>query len=104
MSGAMRLFKKQVSDTELRDLIHDSFGVCLNANNFFDYASADMVIVDPEDLWWVCKLTEKFGATGRNAAMAKIAGRDPIKPYQTDVFRAAMAYLEELNPEVVSEH
>ena len=37
---------------DLRGLINGSFGIAMNANDFFNYACADMVLIDAQDLEW----------------------------------------------------
>ena len=91
-------------EKNLRDLIKGSFGIALNANDFFAYACADMVILDERDLVWVLPIFQKYSWTGIYACMAYIAKQMPIKPYITEKFESVYKELELLNPEVFSEY
>jgi len=90
--------------TELEKLVNESFGIMCNANDFFAFATADSVTIEPADLKWVLPIYEKYPEAGLNACMAYIAKIKPIKPWQTEEFNKAYAELEELNPEVQSEY
>lgn len=84
-------------------LIQNSFGIALNANDFFNVACTNMILLDADDLVWVMPIFDKYGFTGIKACMAYIAQQMPIEPHITDEFKKAYAELELLNPEVHSE-
>jgi NADH:ubiquinone oxidoreductase subunit E len=85
-------------------LIFDySFWVALNANDFFNYACADCVKLDSEDLEWIVPIVEKYGKDGIHAVMSYIREAQPLKPYVTDKFKQALKELELLNPTIYSE-
>lgn len=96
-------YVKEYSE-EITRLLRGDFGIALNANDFFCYASADMVLVDYRDFGWVLPIYRKFGQPGLDACLSHIAGRDPIEPYLTDEFYKARAAIKELNPDVKSEY
>lgn len=81
-----------------------SFGIALNANDFFSYASADMVLLDVQDLVWVIPMYKRYNLCGLNACMAYIAKRMPIEPHISYQFKVAYVELEKLNPEVHSDY
>lgn len=87
----------------IRDLVESSFGITLNANDFFWYSTAAALTVDNADLWWVLPIFDKYGNEGVHACMAYIAERMPLEPYQTEGFKKAYAELDEAKPEVWSE-
>lgn len=98
----IRAGEKAASD--LKKLVNSSFGIAMNANDFFNYACADMVIVDPRDLEWILPIDAKYPKSGLDACLSFIAKQKPIKPWITDEFKEAYKELEKLNPEVKSEY
>lgn len=89
---------------DLRGLIKGSFGIAMNANDFFNYACADMVLIDAQDLEWVLPIYKKYSWKGVDACMAFIAKKMPIKPRITKEFEEAYAEIEKINPKVHSEY
>lgn len=89
---------------DLRGLIKGSFGIAMNANDFFNYACADMVLIDAQDLEWVLPIYKKYSWKGVDACMAFIAKQMPIKPHITKEFEEAYAEIEKINPKVNSEY
>lgn len=89
---------------DLRGLINGSFGIAMNANDFFNYACADMVLIDAQDLEWVIPIYKKYSWKGIDACMAYIAKQMPIKPHITKEFEEAYAEIEKINPKVHSEY
>lgn len=87
----------------VKDLLFENFGICLNANDFFSYASGDSVVLDSSDFYWALPLIEKYPDSGCNAVMAYIRQTQPIEPWRTPEFLAAYKELEELKPYVWSE-
>lgn len=81
-------------EKEIIDIVNSSFGIYLNANDFFQYACADAVLLDPYDFEWALPIIRKYGYEGEQAVMSKIRGILPIKPHITPKFEQA---LEELN-------
>jgi len=98
----MELTKKQKEDAKLL-LFHSSFGITLNANDFFQYACADSLEIDAGDYEWIIPIVVKYGDPGIHAVMSYIADTMPIKEWQTERFKAALQEIKELNPEVESE-
>lgn len=88
----------------LKKLIDGSFGISLNANDFFNYASADTILLDPLDLKWVLPIVEKYKYNGLDACMSYIAGIKPLEPYITPSFQEALKELETLKPKKYSEY
>lgn len=89
---------------DLRELIKGSFGIAMNANDFFNYACADMVLIDSQDLEWVLPIYKKYSWRGIDACMAYIAKQMPIEPYITKEFKEAYSEIEKINPKVYSEY
>lgn len=87
----------------IRGILEHSFGIILNANDFFWYSTAASLTVVLDDLRWVIPIYDKYGEDGLHACMAYIAEMMPIEPYQTDSFKKAYAELDEAKPEVWSE-
>ena len=71
---------------DLLGLIKGSFGIAMNANDFFHYACADMVIIDSKDLEWVLPIFKKYSWKGIDACMAYIAKQMPMEPCITKTF------------------
>lgn len=71
---------------------------------FFNYACADTVLIDVQDLKWVIPIYENHGWVGIDACMAYIAKQVPIKPHITKEFKAAYSEIEKMNPKVYSEY
>jgi len=94
----MEGFEKEVIDT-----VKDSLGIALNANDFFAYACADMVLLEYGDFHWAMPILRKYGYEGEKAIMSKIADRLPIKPHITDKFKRALDEINSQKVEVVSE-
>jgi len=90
------------SKNALEVLFKSSHGIALNANDFFAYASAEIVIIDPLDFEWVFPFVNKYGDTGVDVIMCFIAQRQPIPPRQTGVFKEVYKELQLLNPTVHS--
>lgn len=90
---------------EANKLVFDcAFQVTLNANDFFNYACADAVTIDMWDLEeWVLPIVQEHGLSGIHACMAFIRKEMPIKPWQTEKFKAAYREIELLDPEVSTE-
>lgn len=99
---------KWVEDTpeinkSIRDILELSFGITLNANDFFWYSTAAALTIDNLDLHWIIPIYDKYGNEGLNACMAYIAETMPLEYYQTENFKKAYAELEEIRPAVWSE-
>lgn len=111
--GIFKKEKKEISTgdsaivaEELLKLVKSSasFGIAINANDFFGYACTDMLIIDGQDLKWVMPMYQKYGYAGIDACMAYIAKEMPIKPRITAVFKKAYREIKRINPEVYSEY
>ena len=89
---------------DLRGLVNGSFGIAVNANDFFNYACADIVIIDALDLEWVLPIFAKYKWKGIDACMAYIAKQMPIKTRITKEFEEAYAEIEKINPTVHTEY
>jgi hypothetical protein len=89
---------------ELLAVLNGSFGVAINLSDFFNYACADMRLIDTKDLYWVLPMYKKYGWDGVYAAVSFIAKQMPIKPHINDKFKEAYAEIEKINPEVHSEY
>ena len=94
----------KTNEIALMDTLADSFGIFLNANDFFMYSTADGVTLAPEDFNWALPIITKYGDDGLNAVMSKIANRLPLNPYQTDEFKKALAELNNSDVKVWSEY
>lgn len=91
-----------MEDKDIIQLLNDSHGILLNANDFFDYASADAVLLDVQDFVWAIPIYKKYGTAGYYAIMAFIEKKDPLPPYITEKYEEAMQELKELNPKIYS--
>ena len=94
----MEGFEKEIIDT-----IKGSFGIALNANDFFAYACADMLLLEYGDFHWAMPIISKYGYEGEKAVMSKVANTLPIKPHITDRFKQALDEINSQEIEVVSE-
>lgn len=74
-------------------LLADTFQLQLNAGDFFYYACAQALNVVSEDVDWVIEHIRQFGDEGLYSSMAYIQNQEPILPYQTHDFEAAMKVL-----------
>ena len=86
----------------LCSMLTGSFGILLNANDFFNYATAECVTIDSLDLHWILPIYKQFGEDGLNACMSYIDGRKPIIQWQNDKFNLAYKELERIKPKVES--
>jgi hypothetical protein len=93
---------QQEEHTALLELIKSSFGIALNANDFFMHACSDKIYLEYEDLHWFLPIWRKYGRHGADAAMAYIAKHEPLEPYMTDKYKEAYQELVALNPKVSS--
>lgn len=85
-------------------IVNGSFGIEMNANDFFAYACADGVTLDPGDLPWVLEIISRHGEDdGINACLSYIRNQPPIEPWITEGFKAALADIEAMKPKVLSE-
>lgn len=94
----MEGFEKEIIDT-----IKGSFGIALNANDFFAYACAGMLLLEYGDFHWAMPIIRKYGYEGEKAVMSKVANTLPIKPHITDRFKQALDEINSQEIEVVSE-
>lgn len=88
----------------LKEILSGSFGIALNANDLFQYACAETIIVDPLDFDWILPIFKNYKWDGLNACMAFISERMPIKEAQNDNFNAAYSELVALSPKVFTEY
>jgi len=89
--------------TEIIKTLEGSFGIALNANDFFQRACACMVLLDCEDFHWAMPIIKKYGQEGEQAVMSKIADTMPIESYLTDKFKKALSEINSLDIKVFSE-
>lgn len=87
----------------LAKLVNNSFGIVVNANDFFCFACAASMLIDPLDLPWVLRYYRKYGHAGLNACMSYIAKADPIEVHKTDTYILAKNKLNAEKPIVHSE-
>lgn len=98
-------YNKEILYDNLVNMISlGSFGICFNANDFFNYACADTVIIDGNDLEWVIPIFIKYKWDGINACMAYIAKKYPLEEHITEKFQNAHNEIQKLNPNVHSEY
>jgi hypothetical protein len=95
----MKGYEKEIIET-----VKNSFGIALNANDFFGYACADMVMIEYGDFHWAMPIIRKYGIDGEAAVMSKIADSLPIKPHITEKFKNALEEINSQNITVVSEY
>lgn len=98
--------KSEYTDREkdlIIEIVNGSFGIEMNANDFFAYACADSVSLDPKDLPWVTDIYSRFGDEGVNACLSYIGNTLPIEPWRTPGFNEALKAVEEMRPKVWSE-
>lgn len=67
-----------------------AFGMTLNANDFFDYASCDSVYMDIDDLEAFLPIYRLYGTDAVNAYMHMKDGRLPLEKYLTVEFYQAI--------------
>lgn len=91
------------SGKSIKNILKYSFGILLNANDFFGCACADAVLLDANDIEWAALIVDKYGIDGVNAVMSFIRKEKPLPSYQTDKFEQAYKELEYLNPDVWSD-
>lgn len=84
-------------------LLGESFGIDLNANDFFSYATAQIVTISESDFYWVIEHIQKHGVEGVHSAMAYVQNQEPIPPYLTDKFNEAIKELVDRKQEVVGD-
>lgn len=48
-------------EKEIMDMVKGSFGIALNANDFFNYACADSVQIEYDDFHWAMPIIRKYG-------------------------------------------
>ncbi len=84
-------------------LLDRSFSLNMNANDFFGFACADAVEVDPLDLDWIIPVVEKYGNDGLNACLCYIRQQLCLENYHTKEMFEALFYISQLNPKVMSE-
>lgn len=92
-----------VSNDSIAKLAKGSFGIYLNANDFFYAACSDGVLLDPCDFEWAIPIIDKHGQFGVNAIMSFIRKEKPLHCYITDEFNEAYKELEDLDPEIWSD-
>jgi hypothetical protein len=86
----------------IQDLVINSFGIMLNANDFFSVSNADTVCLAPEDLEWFLPIYEKYGNDGLNAFMSYVRDRKVLPHYFNEKFVLAYEEIKLLNPETYS--
>ena len=79
-----------------------SFGIQLNANDFFSYACADTVILDPLDFRWAMPIIRKYPSNGEHAVMCKIAKQMPIEEWDNDELKQAIKEIDEMDIKIYS--
>lgn len=84
-------------------LLNGSFGIQMNANDFFNYACAQMVTITDGDFEWVLEHIQKWGYAGMDACIAYIQNQEPIQPHRTDSFEKAIKELVDRKQEVVGD-
>jgi hypothetical protein len=97
---------KQTRTSELeayKELMEWTQWLTLNANDFFGFACADAVEVDPLDLEWIIPIIQKYKGDGVAAVMSFIRKCKPLKSHHTKEFKKAYKELEKLNPQIFSE-
>ncbi len=77
----------------------NSFGMVLNANDFYGYSCADTQYLEDISYDKAIDMIEKFGLDGLNALMSKHSGNTPIEPHLTDKFKQAIEYLNNYKKE-----
>jgi hypothetical protein len=85
-------------------IIESSFSIDLNANDFFEYACAQVVSVNTSDIEeWIVPFVEEWGEVGTDVVLSYIQNQKPIPPYETERFKEAMEALMQKNPNVYSD-
>lgn len=88
---------------ELEMLLDHSQAIVVNANDFFEYATADSVTIDIVDLNWILPIIKKYGIHGIHAAVAYIRKEAPLPQIQTEKYLKAYQELIDLAPTIWSE-
>lgn len=84
-------------------ILDQTLNLCINVNDFFGYACADAVEIDPLDLDWIVPVVEKYKKPGFNACLCYIRKQLCLEKYQTEKLFEALFYIGQLNPKVMSE-
>ena len=96
--------KEGISELEAtKDLLYSMFTGFFNANDFFMWASAFGVTITDEDFPWMIEHIQKHPQEGMSACMAYIQNIEPLEPYLTDEFKAAINELVERKQKVGSD-
>ena len=90
----MEICGKIVEEKVLSDFLGTSFGIYMNANDFFGYAIASGVVIDIDDVPKVLPIFKKYGMDGYNAIMSFIEDTSPLDNYKTEGFNKAMEELK----------
>lgn len=98
---------------DVEKVFSDVWGIVLNANDTFEYATSEGVLLVPSDFWWALDIMKRYPRGGDVAVMSYISfenGRGKRIPiFRTTLeerfpdFGAAYAELEKLQPEVYSD-
>jgi hypothetical protein len=84
-------------------LLGECFGIDLNANDFFHYATAQMVTVVEADFHWVIPHIQKWGVDGVHSAMAYIQNERPLPHYINSNMESAINELVDRKQEVLGD-
>jgi hypothetical protein len=79
------------------------FEARFNANDFFHYATAQMVSIVADDFDWVLEHIDKYPNEGMWACMAYIQNCEPLPPYRNDEFNQAIKELVDRKQEVIGD-
>jgi hypothetical protein len=76
------------------NILHrNMFSADFNANDFFDYSSAQAVSIAEEDFPWVLEHIEKHGQDGMNACLCYIQNQAPLSALLSDKLKMAIQEL-----------
>lgn len=91
-------------EKEILELVKGSFGINLNANDFFNFACADVVTLCPEDFKWAMPIIRKYSTDGVHAVMCSIAKQMPLDEWVTTNMKKAMDEIKAMKIEIHSNY
>ena len=84
----------------LKIFMQYAFGIEMNCNDFFNYATAHTLQVEPANFEWILPIAQKYKDDGVNACLAYIANIEPLQPYRTENYDLAISEIKAVNPRV----
>jgi hypothetical protein len=83
-----------------KKILENTLTFTVSCNDFFNYASADIIEIDTLNLEWIIPIVEKFGDDGMDACISYIRKQKPIPHFLTEKFNNAYKSIEKLEPKI----